>query len=431
MEKVTNKSKSRAVRIAGREISNFMLKIVSIIIAVIIWFALSITQYPTINKTITKVPVEFTMHGTAAESRGLSALSYKDITVDVEVQGMNYEIGTYTANDLIASVNLDAVTREGTYDLEIDVKSVHTTDKCRIVSIKPDTVSVKFDRMGTASFPITVSAPNVSAVEGCTLKETTASPAQIDIQGPEDELERIAKVTAVYSGTNTLSEDASFNTDSLLFYDADDNLLDSSNYTLSTKSVDISFIVYRKITADLTVDFTNTPPNFALSSLPYSINPQQLQIITPQLDSSLTETLKLGTISLYEIEPRKTFKFSVDSLLTTGEINQSGTEQIEVSFDFDDYDQKTFQISADKITFSNIPSGKKAEIDNEKISGIVIFGPKDDIENLKVSDLKATVDLSDIQANGSVSHEVVIYSDKYNSIWNIGTHEAVINISDK
>ena len=121
----------------------------------------------------------------------------------------------------------------------------------------------------------------------------------------------------------------------------------------------------------------------------------------------------------------------MDSLLTTGEINQSGTEQIEVSFDFDDYDQKTFQISADKITFSNIPSGKKAEIDNEKISGIVIFGPKDDIENLKVSDLKATVDLSDIQANGSVSHEVVIYSDKYNSIWNIGTHEAVINISDK
>ena len=59
-----------------------------------------------------------------------------------------------------------------------------------------------------------------------------------------------------------------------------------------------------------------------------------------------------------------------------------------------------------------------------------MIGPKEYIEKLKASDLTAEIDLSDISANGSISHEVVIYSGSYHNIWNIGTHEVVINVSD-
>ena len=69
----------------------------------------------------------FSLDGTQAKEKGLSALNYKDISVDVEIKGMNYEIGSYTAADLVATVNLDDVTKEGTYDLDIDVKSSHST----------------------------------------------------------------------------------------------------------------------------------------------------------------------------------------------------------------------------------------------------------------------------------------------------------------
>jgi YbbR domain-containing protein len=134
---------------------------------------------------------------------------------------------------------------------------------------------------------------------------------------------------------------------------------------------------------------------------------------------------------MYDLEPRKTFKFAIDSLLGKGEVNQTGGEQIEVSFDFSDYTQKTFEISADDITFINKPAGKDVQIDNEKIVGVTIFGPSSSIEKLKASDLKATVDLSDVTSNGSISHEVVIYSESYSDVWNIGTHEAVINVSEQ
>ena len=153
MEKVKKAKKE------NRHGADFGLRILSIIIAVIIWFALSITQYPTINKTITNVPVVFSLDGTQAKEKGLSALNYKDISVDVEIKGMNYEIGSYTAADLVATVNLDDVTKEGTYDLDIDVKSSHSTDKVTVVSVNPDTVSVEFDRLTTKTIPLTAEAP--------------------------------------------------------------------------------------------------------------------------------------------------------------------------------------------------------------------------------------------------------------------------------
>ena len=52
---------------ASKHGTDFGLRILSVIIAIIIWFVLSITQYPTINKTITNVPVVFSMDGTQAK----------------------------------------------------------------------------------------------------------------------------------------------------------------------------------------------------------------------------------------------------------------------------------------------------------------------------------------------------------------------------
>ena len=80
MEKeIKNKKKNDK----GGVLSDFAMRILSVMIAIIIWFALSITQFPTTTKTITKIPVDFTLTGTTAETKGLSALGYKDITVDV------------------------------------------------------------------------------------------------------------------------------------------------------------------------------------------------------------------------------------------------------------------------------------------------------------------------------------------------------------
>lgn len=428
MEKVVyNKKSGRGLK---GEISDFVLKIISIALAVIIWFVMSITKYPTVNKTIVNVPVNFSIRGTTAESKGLSALSYEDFTVDVEISGMNYEIGTYSANDLAATVDTDSVTKEGTYKLDIDVKSKHSADKCTVLSVTPKTVEVKFDRIDTVRLPLSASAPNVSAADGFMLKETLLTPEEIEISGPDNELKRINKVVAQYPDRLTLSDDTTVTTDSILLYDADDNRLDSSNFKLSLTTVDINFVVYKKVMMNLSASFANVPPGFDLESLPYALSTRELQIITPQLDAPESEDISLTPVSLYDITKGKTFKTEIASILTAGEINQSGEELIEMNFDLSHYDQKTFTINSKKINVINAPVGKKVTIDSEQLSNVVIIGPEKVIKKLKADDLTAFIDLSDAEATGSISHEVVIYCKDHSNVWNIGTHEAVVTISE-
>lgn len=411
-------------------LSDFVLKILAVIFAVIIWFVLSVTQYATINKTITNVPVDFVMTGTTAESKGLSAMGYKDISVEVELQGMNYEIGSYTANDLIASVDLNDVTREGVYDLDIDVRSTHSSDRVTVLSVSPQTVEIEFQHIDSEKFPVNISAPNVSASEGFALKEITASADEIEVEGAEADLEKIAKITAEYSGSMSLSDDASVPADRLVFYDVNDSELDSSKYTVSDKRIDINFVVYRKVTAQLRAEFANVPPGFDMSSLPYTLSQDSIQLITPQLDKTPAEEVSLTPISFYDISRGKTFNNEISSIIAKDEINQSGVSQITVSFDLSEYETKTFSIPSKKISFINTPMGKQASVDAEKLTDVTIIGPKDVISELKSSDLTAVADLSDVSANGSLSHEIVIYSEKYNTVWNIGTHETVITVSD-
>lgn len=428
MEKTVKTKKAHA---PSGALSDFALRVLSLAIAVIIWFALSITKFPTFTKTVLSVPVVFSMTGSTAESKGLSALNYQDVAVDVKIEGMNYEIGTYTANDLVATVNLDDVIKEGTYKLAIEVRSSHTNDQCKILSVTPSTVEVKFEMIDTVSFPIMVSSPNVSAAEGYTLLETKVQPGSVEISGSEKELERIARVEAVYSDSLSLTEDRTVTSSTLLLYDENNNLLSGDNYTITDKNVNIEYVVYKQVTALLTPQFTDAPPGFDLGSLPLVLSQDTIQIITPQLDAESKEEMKLNPVSLYDIARGKTFTTQISDLLSIGEVNQSGVEQVELSFGLDDYTTKSFTIPAESVTFINVPADKTVTLDSERITGIKIIGPKETIEKLKRKDLKAVIDLSDLSANGSISHEVVIYSESYSNIWNIGTHEAVITMSDK
>ena len=412
--------------------SDFVLRILAVIIAVIIWLILSITQYPTKNKTITNVPVVFSMDGTKAEEKGLSVLNYKDITVDVEIKGMNYEIGSYTANDLIATVNLDKVTKEGTYPLDIDVKSAHSSDKVTIVSVTPETVEVAFDRMSISTFKVDVEAPLVNAAEGLTLKETSVSPAEIDVEGPNNELEKINRVVAKVSKSMTFSEDTTIPADEIIFYDADDNVLDSTKYTIKDVNVlDVNFMVYKKKTADLSVDFTDLPPGFNVSSIPYKLSEESIQVISPKLEDSDYETLKLGSISLSSVNLVKSFSFDVEKALAAGEINQTGISNVTVSFDAAGYASKTFTIPKNQIKISNSPVGKSVTIETKQISEVTIIGPESVLKKMSAEDLIAVLDLSDVANSGSVTHAVTVYSPKYNNVWCYGVNEIQLEVVDK
>ncbi|MBQ8965317.1 CdaR family protein [Ruminococcus sp.] len=429
MEEVKEKNKtSKRIKLIKDKGTDFSLRILAFIIAVISWFIMSITQFPTINKTIIGVHVDFNMDGTVAEEKGLAALNYKDKTVDVEIKGMNYEIGTYTENDLIATVNLDNVTKEGSYKLDIDVKSSHTTDRCTIVSVTPSTVEVDFDRITEKTIPVTAEAPLISAEDGFTLKETSVTPDQITIKGPKKELDNISRVSARISSSSKLSEDTSLKTDDVVFYDENDKKLDDSKLTIiDNSSFDVNFVVYKKKQLDFSVNITGAPEGFDTSILPIKLSQDSVSIITPHLDDPDNEKIVLGNIPLSDINLSRTFTFNVP--LETGEVNTSGNDTITVSFEKKGFSSATFTLDADNIELKNAPAAFLSEVDNQKLPNVMMFGPEDVIENLTDEDIHATVSLSDIKGTGSYTKEAKIYATDKKNVWSYGVNEVQITVS--
>lgn len=421
------------VKKSGKHSADFGLRILSIILAVIIWFVLSITQYPTINKTITGVPVVFTIDGTAAQEKGLSVIDsdrLKNLTVDVEIKGMNYEIGGYTANDLVANVNLDDVTKAGTYELDIDVKSTHTTDRCSVLSIKPDKVKVDFDRLMTKPITLGVEAPLISAEEGYTLKESVVDPLEVTVQGAEKDLENLNRASVQIAKSEKIKSDMTVESEKVVFYDADDNVLDSSKFSIKdAKNFNVRFTVYKKKTANLVADITGCPEGFDKSSLPIRMSEDSISVITAKLDDGDSEDINVGSIPLSEINLSKSFKFTIP--IADGEINQTGIKEVTISFDKTGYTSKTFNISGDHIKAVKTPAGKKASIETKKLNNVTIIGPADVIANIKSSDIYADVDISDIVDSGSYSRAAMVYAKGFSNVWCYGRNDVQVVVGNK
>ena len=103
--------------------NNFSLAILSILIAILVWFIISMTQYPSVQKTIANIPLSVDITGSAAESNGLSVISCNVEEVTVELLGSRTSVGNLNNENLIAYLDADSVSSTGTKSLTVKIRS--------------------------------------------------------------------------------------------------------------------------------------------------------------------------------------------------------------------------------------------------------------------------------------------------------------------
>ncbi|MBQ9375275.1 MAG: hypothetical protein IJU04_02925 [Ruminococcus sp.] len=409
--------------------SDFALRILAVIIAVIIWVLLSITQYPTTTIQIANVPVVFSLEGTEAKEKGLSPVDLPDnLTVNVEIKGMKYEIGGYTEKDLNATVDLNPVNNEGTYSLDIDVASNHTSDQCTIVSVTPATINVSFEKVTSKTFDVDVEAENVVADDGLVIKNTSVSPSEIEIEGTKKELNKISKVCAKVNDKTTLTQSSTISTSDLIFYDKKGKVIQSDKYTLSeNKNFDVKFTVYKKRDLALKVNFSGCPDNFDTSTIPYQLSENSVQVITPVLSGMSAIEKTIGTLNLSDIDLNKTFNLEIE--LNKDEKIVSGEKKVKVSFDKRGFSSKSLTIPSENIEIVKEATDLKAEIQTENLDSVTLIGPAKTIESISSKDIIVQLDLSSQARAGKAKVTPLIYSPNHNDVWCYGDYTVDVQLS--
>lgn len=168
--------------------------ILAIFLAISVWFIVSMTQYPSVPKTITHIPLSIDITDTAAAANGLSVISCDVDEVTVELLGSRTQVGNLNNENIEAYIDADSVSTTGTKNLTVRIKGGRGVN-FEVKSITPETANVVFDKYDTREFDVKPKIPNVSFTEGKAIDpdEFTCDPAVVRINGPSSTLDKISK----------------------------------------------------------------------------------------------------------------------------------------------------------------------------------------------------------------------------------------------
>lgn len=178
------------------------LKILSVIIAIGLWFYVVQVHNPDMEKTFRNIPVVFAQKADL-ESNNLTLLNDKDITIDVEIKGNRKNIMSLAPTDITVVADLSAIEEKGTHTVVTTVMLPY--GNLEVVNKKPSTLKVEVDDLATEIFPVTVT-PVGTPKEGFIYDSAQITPEEIKVKGAKTILGGIHSVVAEVDVTDASTD---------------------------------------------------------------------------------------------------------------------------------------------------------------------------------------------------------------------------------
>lgn len=409
-------------------------KLLSLAIAVIVWFVISVSVYPTISKPVYNVPIRIDLSGTYADSNSLKAASVSAETATIFISGERKEIGTLNPDELSLTVNAENITEPNKYTLPLEL--VNETGKTfEVTKIEPSVITVDFEKIVTREFAVTAEiGKGITIAEGYMSKDPIIiSDSTISVTGPENQIDSITdvKVTVSSDEPMTLTSSYEFTTGAIALYNNGVTISNTEGgLTFSKQSFTVQIPVYVRQTLPLDVSIVNAPKNFDTESFikKLDLSATELDIAAPTDKIKDITSLNIGTINMREVDIGSTFTFDLENILPEGYENLSGLSSVTVTCP-SDVIKKKVAIRGNNITIVNAPSQFKFELITSTLLPYFI-GPADDINKMTSTDISCQVAVLDTDFNGKpgdYAMPVTFTISSSDDIW-INAGSATLNV---
>lgn len=394
------------------------LKIISIVLAVGVWAAVSITEYPIIETTFYNIPMTLSMEGTYAQANQLDAVNAPSQTVTVTISGERGQIGNIKAEDMTAWLDMSTVMLPREYNLPVRI-SCAADSEYEIKSIEPSSVRVTFDKIISKEFDVTPLVENASIAAGYMSGDPIVTPSTVTVTGPQNTVNSITDVRVRVSPNRVLDSSYDFTSDQLVLYNRNSVIADTGQLSFNKTSFSVQIPVFVRKTLPLEVDIINAPENFDLDyfreQLTYSID--ELTIAAPNDKINERESLSIGTINMREVDKGSRFEFSTEKFLPEGYENLTQIDTITVTCPAEGISTKPIVIMGKDIQFVNRPP----QFDfTPVVSGLTVslVGDEKQIAEISSADITAQIDLFDFdmeEGDKNLPVDIIIFS--YDKVW--------------
>lgn len=380
-----------------RILHNWGLKLISLLIAIALWFIIVEFADPQESRTFSNIQVKFINTDVLEQqNKAYEVLDNTDV-VRVTVRAPGSVISQLRASDIVAEADMSKLTEINTVGINYSIQNVDIEVDESSITGNRDAVKLNVENRDSKWIKVQNSVVG-DVAEGYIISGITQEQTTIEISGPESAVDRVSYAVVELDVTGA-SRDVSANVETML-YDADGNLLNLPSVVrngdteymniyveiLATKEVPVEVVTKGEpaqgYLATGVVECDTQTVLLAGKSLTLS-NVNRITIPADRLDITGRTSSLIQTVNIKDYLPANT-------KLADSEFNGRVTTTVYVEPIMD----RTLLLTRNDIIVSNIPEGYEMDfVEGELPCELVISGLNEVINAVQMSSVQATVDI--------------------------------------
>ena len=249
-------------KILKKLLNNLPLKILSILIAIVIWYVVVSVNDPIVKERF-DVPVQVTNEAYIAAGKKTYQIEEEYQTVTVTVTDNNSVVSRLKASDITVTADLTQIVTMDTNPVYVPIKATCSMVKQEKLSTVTATIPVEIEDVDSEKFPITIDAGNTKPAKDYEVGTMTSDPESITISGPTSLINKISSVVAKVDVTN-MRNSGTVTADLMIIDKNQDEMPESQmeflNFDSGSPQVDVDIELWRRVSGiKLSALYSGTP----------------------------------------------------------------------------------------------------------------------------------------------------------------------------
>jgi YbbR domain-containing protein len=401
--------------------NNLSLKIISVIVAIILWLYAVSELNPETTKPIYDIPVEI-INMDVLNEKNLTLAEEPEKSITVRIRGLANDIRKVNTSTLKAVLDLSEIDWTGSQMVTLDIEGLLPRE---VKLDKIPEIPVTINKITRKLIPVVVEWTG-DVEEGYRVHEPIVEPRSISIYGAESLVDRVVQGVVQLN----LDKDVGTIEQSILIklVDSEGRIVESNYLNMRQSSALVTIPIYPVKTVAVRANVTGEPAEgFVVDNI--SVNPAQIEVngyasIIENISSLPTEAVDIqGAVD--------NIRTTVNVLLENGVYLEPGqTSEVSVIVNISETTVNT-RLTIEEIGIQNIPEGYGATVVNAPVI-IQLRGPYTVINNITIQDLAPAVDLSQLPdgelTSGQYQLPFIISVPERTEVINISTETVTVDV---
>lgn len=371
---------------------NLILKVLSVLMAILIWIVVLNINDPSKTRIITGVKVEVMNESVITDNSQVYTITEGQL-INVTVTGPRTIVDSLKSSDFTATADFKDLSQANSVPINVEINDYAYQQKVTINKTSYNTVQLNIENLTEEEYDVEVKYAG-TAVDNYVVADTKLDSPTVKITAPESVHENIKQVSVTVD-ISGMAKDFEvvvpvkvYDSKAVELVQAENNVsvnitnIKASNTVYYTKKIPV---VYDEITSRVS--------GLELSRVSLSMNEVSIMGRKETVDEITQIMLPTESIVIDGMSSEVNIEYNLEELLPKGVYLNNTSKILTLTVFLEETVQKVLTIDVADIGIKNIPDGMDASIVDNGTVSVTIEGTKQIIEGLNPNSISAFVSL--------------------------------------